>query len=1072
MKRLLLIVALVATGLSAIAQEVFNYGFETPSSELQVGKLEYINFLEGDTRDSVSTVSHKGNSALMLQNALVAGSNWQRALKFRNLPVEPNTSYRVSFWVKGDANFTLPGATAATSNIKATMMVGEENADVPYMAAQNKPYEYTHNGFDPNTWKKMSMVFFYTSDSIQKAYYASTKPDAAPLNINHFLALSVYNPGTYYIDDVVIKKSSIRSLQYNGDVIKVDFGYAVNGADLRTGKDYETASLPVESVKVTLDGTELVVEAVEVQPSGFYIFLATDYLDDTAQGKLKVSFTNPVNTALALKYTDGMRPFSWNSAFDMMVANFTDEEADHNIDLTGSSIIYYPPFMKSATPENESFDLPLTTKTYKFVYSKKIDCSTAKAVLVGTAGKINMVLSETGNSETLTFNVPDGISLTAGDYSLTLSSIQSEKGIPADAEDVLMYTLGSSEGGQSDTVFVDKYNVHTTGGVIPTGWKFYSSANGNRESGTSQGSGPRLFVFSPSGNFSKGFYFRSTTDTDNAGIQYGSYADNRLHLKPGKYMIAFYYLGWKNPEKCTFTVKDTLGNVAVTKEVSTPNNAGGSSGASKVISNATLHEITFIIPTEADYILDWATIGAWKEMLLGKISMISVPSTAALYKGLLSSALIVANNTLTMTDSTLYDGSKKTALVNTINQYKDVTYTSPSEYKAAAAAVSASTKSMTDHKTAVDNYFTNLALADSKLIASENTRYATIQTYSKLGIVLEKYAVVELEDDAKLIMASDSLYHYATTMQNWITNGIPALTYRLNKAVVTAERLAVEGPEIQAAKDALTDNDELISVLNAKIKQYLHHNLALDLIKFGKSWEDSTLVDSLELTSFIKNPNFYSSQIPNNLNSTTFPGWVTSNDITGGGMGAQATASNPVIDTYATVFNQAITHFEQTVTGIPAGVYNIHMKTRTGDPTANGKTLEDINGVYYYYVVEGTDTIKTNFMISAWGLPSSPTVIKNVKIIDGTFTMGVHTGMVSGYTPSLFWGDAALYMVAKADGYVYTGLKDNQIGEAKVKEVQYFTLQGFRVSRILRGLYVVKTIYDNGTVDVKKVMIK
>ena len=1071
MKRLLLIVALVATGLSAKAQEVFNYGFETPSSELQVGKLEYINFLEGDTRDSVSTVSHKGNNALMLQNALVAGSNWQRALKFRNLPMESNTSYRVSFWVKGDANFTLPGGTATTSNIKASLMVGEENADVPYLAAENKPYEYTHNGFDANTWKKMNMVFFYTSDSIQKAYYASTKPEAAPLNIKHFLSLSVYNPGKYYIDDVVIKKSSIRSLQYNGDVIKVDFGYAVNGADLRTGKDYETASLPVESVKVTLDGAELVVEAVEVQPNGFFIFLATDYLDETAQSKLKVSFTNPVNSTVALKYTDGMRPFSWNPTFNMMVADFMDEEADHNIDLTGSSIIYYPPFLKSATPENESFDLPLITKTYNFVYSKKIDCSTAKAEMVGTAGKINMVLSETGFSETLTFNVPGAVNLTAGDYSITLSGIQSEKGIPADANDVLMFTLGTSGGGQSDTVFVDNYKEKGAG-FIPVGWRFYSSANGNREGGTSQGSGPRVFAFSPTGNFNFGFYFRSTADNDNAGIQYGTYAANRLHLKPGKYMVSFYFVGWKLAEKSTFTVKDTLGNIAVTKEVSSPNNLGGVSGASKVVNNATLHEITFIVPTETDYILEWAVTGAWRELLLGKISMISVPSTAALYKGILSSALVVANSTLVMADSTLYDGSKKTALINTINQYKSASYTSPSEYKAAAAVVSAVTISMADHKTAVDNYFTNLALADSKLIANENTRYNKIQTFTKLGIVLEQYAIVDLEDDAKLKMASDSLYHYATTMQNWITNGIPAWKYRLDKAVVTAENLDVEGPEIQAAKDALTDDDELVAALNAKIKQYLHHNLALDLTKFGKSWEDSTLVDSLELTSFIKNPNFYSSQISNNLNSTTFPGWTTSNDISGGGMGATASATNPVLDTYATVFNQAINNFEQKVTGIPAGVYNIHMKTRTGDPTANGKTLEDINGVYYYYVVQGTDTLKTNFLIAAWGLPSTPTVIKNVKITDGTFTMGIHTGMVSGYTPSLFWGDAALYMVAKADGYTYTGLKNSQIGEAKVKEVQYFTLQGFRVSRISRGLYVVKTIYDNGTVDVKKIMIK
>lgn len=1074
MKRLLLIVALVATGLSAKAQEVFNYGFETPSSELQVGKLEYINFLEGDTRDSVSTVSHKGNNALMLQNALVAGSNWQRALKFRNLPIEPNTSYRVSFWVKGDANFTLPGANAATSNIKATMMVGEENADVPYMAAQNKPYEYTHNGFDPNTWKKMNMVFFYTNDSIQKAYYASTKPEAAPLNIKHFLSLSVYNPGKYYIDDVVIKKSSIRSIQYNGDVIKVDFGYAVNGADLRAGKDYETASLPIESAKVTLDGKELDVEAVEVQSTGFYIFLATDYLDDTADGKLKVSFTNPVTSELALKYTDGMSPFSWNPTFNKMVADFTDEVADHNLDLTGSSIIYNPPFLKSATPESESFDLPLTTKTYKFNYSKKIDCSTAKAVMLGTAGKINMLLSETGASETLTFNVPENVNLSAGEYSITLSDIQSEKGIPADADDVIMVTLGASTGGDADTVFVDNFKAQGEN-YVPAGWRFNSTANGNREGGTSQGSGPRTFLFSPIGNFEMGFYFRSTTDTDNANIQYGTYPDKRLHLKAGKHIISFYTVGWKQAEKPVFTVKDTLGNVAFTKEVASPNNLGGvktGGGVVKVVNNATFYEITFIVPTETDYILEWSCIGGWREILLGKVIMISVPSTAALYKGLLTSALGIAQNSLLIADSTLYDGSVKTALVNTINKYKVEVYTSPSEYKAAAAVVTNAALAMDNHKKLVDNYLLHLTLADEKFTTYASSKYTVLPTYPRLGIAIDDYAEVSLEDEAKLKIASDTLYTYANQLQNLVSTGIVAMTYRTNKAIVTAERLNFSGPELDAAKSTLYDNDAIVNALNDKIRQYLHHNLANDLIKFGKSFEDSTLVDSLELTSYIKNPNFYTYATVNNLNNKTFPGWTTSNEVTGGGTGAQAAPTNIVIDTYATVFNVAINNFEQTVTGVPAGVYNIHMKTRTGDPVGNGKTLDDIRGKYYYYVVLGNDTLKTDFMVTAWGLPATPTVIKNVKIVDGTFTMGIHTGTVAGYTPSLFWGDPALYMVGKADGYTYTGLKNNQIGEAQVKEVQYFTMQGFRVSRISRGLYVVKTIYDNGTVDVKKIMIK
>ncbi|NLE33288.1 MAG: hypothetical protein GX619_09755, partial [Bacteroidales bacterium] len=208
-----------------------------------------------------------------------------------------------------------------------------------------------------------------------------------------------------------------------------------------------------------------------------------------------------------------------------------------------------------------------------------------------------------------------------------------------------------------------------------------------------------------------------------------------------------------------------------------------------------------------------------------------------------------------------------------------------------------------------------------------------------------------------------------------------------------------------------------------------------------------------------------------NLNNTTFPGWVTSG-ASNAGVGTLASATNPFVDTHATVFNLAINTFEQTVTNIPAGVYNVHMKTRVGKPEDNGVAREEIVGKYCFYVIQGTDTIKKDFMITDWGLPATPTVIKDVTIVDGTITMGVFTGMVSGFTPSLFWGDPALWLVGKAPGFEYTGLQQQNAVKANVKEVIYYNIQGMRVPRLVRGLNIVKTIYDNGTVDVQKIMMK
>ncbi len=80
--------------------------------------------------------------------------------------------------------------------------------------------------------------------------------------------------------------------------------------------------------------------------------------------------------------------------------------------------------------------------------------------------------------------------------------------------------------------------------------------------------------------------------------------------------------------------------------------------------------------------------------------------------------------------------------------------------------------------------------------------------------------------------------------------------------------------------------------------------------------------------------------------------------------------------------------------------------------------------------------------------------------------------MYPGFTPSLFWGDPALWMVNKAEGFNYTGLKNGNVEKGKVIDVQYFTIQGTRTNNLIRGMNIVKTIYDNGTVDVKKIMLK
>ena len=73
----------------------------------------------------------------------------------------------------------------------------------------------------------------------------------------------------------------------------------------------------------------------------------------------------------------------------------------------------------------------------------------------------------------------------------------------------------------------------------------------------------------------------------------------------------------------------------------------------------------------------------------------------------------------------------------------------------------------------------------------------------------------------------------------------------------------------------------------------------------------------------------------------------------------------------------------------------------------------------------------------------------------------------------MFYGKPEIWMVGKDPNYVYeyTGQKQVEL-DSPVKEVQYFSIQGYRISRPIVGLNIVKTIYENGSTQVQKVMIR
>lgn len=1112
MKKILLTIGLVVVSLTTMAQSIFEYGFEAPQSPQDVGSLSYVGFKAGDTRDSASTVAfHNGEKSLMLLNATPDAANTDRTLKFRNLPLEPNTAYRVSFWIKGGNG----------KSIRLREMTGIDGQEVNIVAAGNASYEQTFSGIyalDSLNWRRSSAQFFFTHDSIQGKLFNAAKPDS--LIKNNFLALNVFGSGQYFIDDVKIERSSINNITFAGYILKVNFGYAIDFASLYNDKDYLMGILPTNCVTVTNDGTPLDIESVEVHRTGFYIFLMSDFLDDTSVGHVKVSFNNPTDPALALKYTDAKRPFSWDAANDRRVLDFADEDVTYDANLDVTSSVYMPPFVKSVSPENESFEMDqAAVRTFTIRYNRDVKCDAATAVLVGKTN-INMIpLQTTGTSDTLMFKIPDGVTLADGEYTLSVRNVISASGeTPHEKPDNFMFAFGPDPGGLVRTVLADSFylernstNANANGNErIPRGWKSVSPEHGVREENTGQWGGPRLFFFSnvPASQFGEAFYTRTREFvlSDSSHLLFGTYKNRRLRFTPGKYKVSFYFAGWKEPNQpISVIIRDTFGVEILREYGKCPTKLGNpgvknGNGVTQVVTGATLNEFSFIIQREDAYIMDFEMVNrngqfigkdSYLEIVMAKIRLVGIPSTATLYKDNLTVAMTAAKTAKTACDSTLYDSPMKTALINAITAYDGVSYHSPTPYNSACAILNAATGAMLTHKSKVDNYFTALKNANDKKTATLGTKYEVLVVFNDLLNALNRFASPVMTEDASLQLFTDSLTYF-TNKVTGVVASITPLTFGINKAIALAEGLKIPVPAaaLAPAKAAVDEDMTVLANLRNITKQYIYGNLAVDSIKFRKDTIGTTsgldsialvnlkkhVVDSLDLSYYMNNSNMYTRLTSPSWSNNTFPGWT----VIGGGaisfFNGNASATAPVVDNYISVWSAGnfVQQLKQTVSGLPSGVYDFGFRTRI--PVLSGAQVSNMD-TFYVWVQHKDTTYKKGYWQGSVDRPDKcNTWIAGVKVLEGeSVTLGFHAGTpTNGFQPTCKFGDPEIYMVARAPGVLYDGVqnvKHESVGNVE-KEKQYYSIQGMRLNSPIKGINIVRTIYTNGTVKIEKKMYK
>jgi len=346
--------------------------------------------------------------------------NYRRNLDVRGIPIEENTSYRISMLLKvepgGDAVPTFRAdIRRGTTRCNSPLSMGYLNDAANYM--YNNDFEFETTEFNEG-WDRVSFMAYYTNDSIAQRFmyngsyneswgkFWSWKPD--PVNSPKDSLMYVVQPNHYYLrlafstdqtiyslDNLSLTKSWIGGVEHYKDMLRVDFGYDTNMDDLTAQAKEETniAVVEVPGKYFTVwgytkwgDWEEVPIQTAEYHGDG-YMYMWTqpyesggysvDMLFDEYDSVL-VSFTNPVDRPDLCLYYDGelfpkADDIEWIKN-GKLIPGFTNEISIPNPHIVEgvSSLKNLPPVVQRLPYEDGSFGLDGTVREMKLRMSRKI----------------------------------------------------------------------------------------------------------------------------------------------------------------------------------------------------------------------------------------------------------------------------------------------------------------------------------------------------------------------------------------------------------------------------------------------------------------------------------------------------------------------------------------------------------------------------------------------------------------------------------------------------------------------------------------------------------------------------
>lgn len=726
-------------------------------------------------------------------------SSYYATLYLRGIQVEPQTSYRLTYYTKA----------TKTGAMYASLMRGYYNSDknLSMTGASGSEFSLHKQSFNDEQWERVTTMSYYQNDSVAERHmhnagYSWTKTWATTNDKGmvqdyikqfdkFFIRLSFTGPNaTYYVDDVTLYKSMIAGAEYNSDMIRVDFGYETNIAKLASVSEFSAVELPEGCITVTgidenqgSERMEIPVASAEYHTDG-YLYI---WLDDECDwySDILVNFKNPEDEKFQLKYTGSLYPMALNEEWvnnGKIVPDLENEFVSPNPNVYANSIASQAPVIKGSNPEDGSFNLDQNTREIKVYMTKKPYVDTENNTETTENGVIAMVQSAGGkeywlagewNAEEMYMTFVRQSKYTKplkGDYTFTIINARAMVNSDPAENYTVNLTFGDlTEGAPTfyyrSEVEWTKDNVECES--IPFGW---TVTDGNIGAvpvvgdGTAKDGCSRMYFFNDGGQFTRGMYLSARTSSPkiDGTFIYGTVPDYMLRLPAGDYWLSFKAFGWGTASSVYLYIYP-YGSDRPEEHVLKfkPDNTVSSSTAKDnyTVDCATEYLVPFTVEAEDYYVIDFKINygNSSKADCIGGIEISNQYSSAYKYLQQLIDARELANNKILFAEATAakYAGASVDNVKEVLKKYESFSSTYPSEYNRVTKDINDAVLALQLHINTVDKYYDSYASAEAKRDQYADTIQNGLAAYAELVGKIKDYATMDptkkTDDEIKAI---------------------------------------------------------------------------------------------------------------------------------------------------------------------------------------------------------------------------------------------------------------------------------------------------------------------------------